>query len=983
MFVNNNQAESGGSPLVTLQNEHASNTQTTLKIQQSGTGDILNLFDSNTEVMTVLDGGNVGIGVTDPDSTLEILDTTTQLKLSNNADDYASFTVGTNGDLTLATVDAASNAAKLTLDADGQIELNAHDGTIDFKSDTESLMQLTDTGLTFDDATTIEATTGDLAIKATGTNANIAFTVDDNTAHVQLMKLVGSTRQVEVVTDTDTNNGGLRVKTAGVDGYSQIAARGQINLLRFSDSATDFSQINFIKRDSTSPYGPHTGDILGKLRFSGRDTNDYDEAASIRVAADADHADSATDVPGRIEFWTTPDGSETPAERMVIKSDGKVGIGISSPDAILDVKGTGAAGNEIIRFSLDGDRDWNFAQESNGVATGLRLRSVSNKDFHVDASATIFRTYNASSELMRIVPATGHVGIGTSSPSVKLDVVGDLKCGASSKMVLQDEQISAAGALTLNVVGDITLDADGGNVFFKDDGVSLMTLNAAGLSFPDPTTITMASNAASEQVFAITATNANGSNTAKIDITSDGNLDLTSGATLDVDSAMLQINSTDTTHLSMNANAGSTKTMVISATNSNGSNVSNIDVDADGTLSLDAAVGINIGTATDANIDIDASTFDLTASDNLALSVLANSGSNKRFSIDATNTGAGGASIQIGVGSSGTAISIGHTTSETTVNDNLTVTGNHTITGDLIVNGTTTTVNSTTIELDDKNIELAKGAGNNTNVDGGGITLVSTDGNKTINWVNATGRWTTNVGLHVNTTDALVIPAGNTGQRPTPSNGMVRYNTQVGGYEGYAGSTWKRLDGLADSDGDTYITPDISNELQFYTSGVRRMRIKNQGSIQIADASGTNELNVFGTIKTENRGPEINPSTTTNTFSGWTDENSNAFTSSDWTRSSNQLAYSYVSHTSDQKARLSLGTGKILASTLYEINYTVTNSAGTPVLKLDHVSNGVQFLHGGSTITLPSSNGTHVQQITSHSNAANIDKIQLFIQKYG
>ena len=61
-----NIAEAGSNPLVTIHDDHTSNTQTTLKIRQDGTGDILNLFDGATEVMTVLDGGRVGIGATAP-----------------------------------------------------------------------------------------------------------------------------------------------------------------------------------------------------------------------------------------------------------------------------------------------------------------------------------------------------------------------------------------------------------------------------------------------------------------------------------------------------------------------------------------------------------------------------------------------------------------------------------------------------------------------------------------------------------------------------------------------------------------------------------------------------------------------------------------------------------------------------------------------------------------------------------------------------
>ena len=48
---------------------------TALTIRQSGTGDILNIFDNSTEVLTVLDGGNVGIGTTTPSHPLHVMGT--------------------------------------------------------------------------------------------------------------------------------------------------------------------------------------------------------------------------------------------------------------------------------------------------------------------------------------------------------------------------------------------------------------------------------------------------------------------------------------------------------------------------------------------------------------------------------------------------------------------------------------------------------------------------------------------------------------------------------------------------------------------------------------------------------------------------------------------------------------------------------------------------------------------------------------------
>ena len=65
-------------------------------------------------------------------------------------------------------------------------------------------------------------------------------------------------------------------------------------------------------------------------------------------------------------------------------------------------------------------------------------------------------------------------------------------------------------------------------------------------------------------------------------------------------------------------------------------------------------------------------------------------------------------------------------------------TGKVTIAGDLQVDGTTTTVNSTTMTVDDKNLELGTGAANDAAANGGGITIVSGEGNKTFQF-EATG----------------------------------------------------------------------------------------------------------------------------------------------------------------------------------------------------------------------------------------------------
>lgn len=78
-----------------------------------------------------------------------------------------------------------------------------------------------------------------------------------------------------------------------------------------------------------------------------------------------------------------------------------------------------------------------------------------------------------------------------------------------------------------------------------------------------------------------------------------------------------------------------------------------------------------------------------------------------------------------------------------------TISSNLTITGNLTVNGTTTTVNSSTVSVDDINITLGDTASpTDVTADGGGITLKGTT-DKTFNWVDATDAWTSSEHLNL------------------------------------------------------------------------------------------------------------------------------------------------------------------------------------------------------------------------------------------
>ena len=79
-----------------------------------------------------------------------------------------------------------------------------------------------------------------------------------------------------------------------------------------------------------------SGDNAVIFRGRGWDGDSYRQLGDIRIRVDGTPGDD--DMPGRIEFRTTPDGDDSSQRRMVIKNTGNVGIGpLSNPQRILHI----------------------------------------------------------------------------------------------------------------------------------------------------------------------------------------------------------------------------------------------------------------------------------------------------------------------------------------------------------------------------------------------------------------------------------------------------------------------------------------------------------------------------------------------------------------------------------------------------------------------------------------------------------------------
>jgi hypothetical protein len=105
-------------------------------------------------------------------------------------------------------------------------------------------------------------------------------------------------------------------------------------------------------------------------------------------------------------------------------------------------------------------------------------------------------------------------------------------------------------------------------------------------------------------------------------------------------------------------------------------------------------------------------------------------------------------------------------TGTTTTNDLI-------VNGDLTLNGTTTTINSTTLTVDDKNIELGSTSSpTDGGADGGGITLKG-DTDKTFNWINSTDSWTSSENIDLATGKVIKISGSDTLSATTLGSSVV------------------------------------------------------------------------------------------------------------------------------------------------------------------------------------------------------------------
>ena len=158
-----------------------------------------------------------------------------------------------------------------------------------------------------------------------------------------------------------------------------------------------------------------------------------------------------------------------------------------------------------------------------------------------------------------------------------------------------------------------------------------------------------------------------------------------------------------------------------------------------------------------------------------------------------------------------------------------TITGALTVTGDLNVQGSTTTISTATLDVEDKNITLNKGSGDTSSTaDGAGITIqdaVDASNDATFTWNATNDRWELSHGLNFQDTDLLTW-GGNAILQHTGSKTHIGDNTS-----------------------SSVLTLTGGNVGVGTTSPAEPIHIQNSDAkIRIQDSDGTNQYAIFGQL---------------------------------------------------------------------------------------------------------------------------------------
>lgn len=213
-----------------------------------------------------------------------------------------------------------------------------------------------------------------------------------------------------------------------------------------------YSRLRLFRASGTiaSPTTPSSGTAVGRLEFGAYNSGSATFIANAKIEASMDATTGANDLPSRLAFFTTPDSSTTMIERMRINNAGLIRIGgttMNFSDVLNVEAGSIAFENGYgLRFTNTSGTPYASVYSSNNNTV---IKSL--------GTAVLIKDNSGANDIITALDG-GNVGIGTSSPSYKLDVNGIAILRSALYMTAGGGSSVPNWSFQINGSGDLVVD---------------------------------------------------------------------------------------------------------------------------------------------------------------------------------------------------------------------------------------------------------------------------------------------------------------------------------------------------------------------------------------------------------------------------------------------------------------------------------------------------------------------------------------------